>query len=786
MPVQSIVAFTPFLNMNKMKKQCIGIFFLTLLSVHPLAAQLYKDPAAPIEARVDDLLRRMTLEEKVQQMSMTGLGDFPGSAAVYGVCDSPFEGVEKVVEQSLRAKRHAREQSRLGIPPIQIAECLHGLLAYGATIFPQAIAQGSTWNPELIEKMASAIAEEASACGVDQALSPLFDIIRDPRYGRNEECFAEDPYLVGEMGKAFVTGMQGKPEQTRTAIPAGKLMCTAKHFAGYSAPWAGINLAPASLGEREMRTSFLYPFRQVVEEANVYSVMPSYNEVDGIPAHANSFLLTEVLRNEWNFQGYVFSDYGGISQLHNFHAIAADKAEAARMAVTAGVDLEAARPDVYPSLVQLVRDGKIAEEVVDRSVRRILTAKFKAGLFEKAYPDPEVIRERIHRPTHIDLAQEIAEESIVLLQNRDELLPLDRTVIKDLAVIGPNADQVQYGDYSYTRDNRSGVTVLEGIRQAAGDRMRIHYAKGCDLTGSRTDGFAEAIEAARRSDAVVVVLGGTSVILSGLGWGKGPGEAEAGDPFTCGEGYDLTDIDPPGVQRELIQALKATGKPIILVLVHGRPWSIAWEKEHIPAILEAWYPGERGGAAIANILFGKVNPSGRLNATFPQSVGHVPVFYDYKPSAKGINREPGTPDKPGRDYVFSSPAPLFPFGFGLSYTTFAYSDMQVSKKSFGRETIEVSVVVKNTGKRTGKEVVQLYIRDKVSSVTTPVRALKRFRKIELAPGESRRVAFTLSYKELGLWNAAMQFVTEPGEFECMFGRSAEDICCRETIEYKEQ
>lgn len=765
-----------------MIRKSIYILLIGLIA-QTASSQLYKEPKAPVSDRVEDLLQRMTLEEKVEQMMMTGLGDFAGSKAVYGVCDSPFESLEKIVEQSARTKRHARENTRLGIPPIQIAECLHGQLAYGATIFPQAISQGSTWNPELIEKMASVIAYEASASGVDQALSPLFDLIRDARYGRNEECYGEDPYLVGEMGKAFIVGMQGKPEQTRTGIPAGKLMCTAKHFAGYSQPWAGINLAPSSLGEREMRTLHLEPFRKAVKEANVYAVMPSYNEVDGVPAHANHFLLTEVLRDEWDFPGYVFSDYGGASQLYNFHLIAKDKAEAAERAVTAGLDLEAARPDIYPHLIQLVKEGRIPDSLIDRSVRRILTAKFKAGLFEKPYPDVANIKKQVHLPAHVELAQEIAEESIILLQNENNLLPLDITRLKSVAVVGPNADQVQYGDYSYTRDNKSGVTVLEGIRSLVGDAVKVNYAKGCSISGLDKDGFPEAVKAAEKSDAVVVVLGGTSVILSGLGWGRGPGENEVGDPFTCGEGYDLTDIDPLGVQRELVQELKKTGKPIILVLVHGRPWSISWEKENITAILEAWYPGERGGMAVANILFGKVNPSGRLNATVPQSVGHIPVFYDYKPSAKGINREPGSKEKAGRDYVFSSPDPLFPFGFGLSYTTFEYSDMQVSKKVFGKESVDVSVLVKNTGSRTGKEVVQFYINDKRSSVTTPVMVLKRFKKIELKPGESKRVSFSIPYIELGLWNSRMEFVTEPGEFEFMFAKSAEDIQCRQTVEY---
>lgn len=381
------------------------------------------------------------------------------------------------------------------------------------------------------------------------------------------------------------------------------------------------------------------------------------------------------------------------------------------------------------------------------------------------------------------LARQIAEESAVLLKNDGALLPLDAGKIKDIAVIGPNADQVQYGDYSYTRDNKSGVTVLEGIKGVVGDKARVHYAKGCGISSLDKSGFDEAVEAARKSDVAVVVLGETSVILSGLGWGKGPGEAEANDPFTTGEGYDLTDINPIGVQRELIQAIEATGTPVVLVLVHGRPWSIGWEKENIPAILEAWYPGEQGGNAIADILFGNVNPSGRLNATFPQSVGHIPVTYDYKPSAKGINREPGTPEKPGRDYVFSSPDPLFPFGYGLSYTDFKYSDMEISGDSFGSDGITVSVNVSNTGNREGKEVVQLYVNDKVSTVTTPVTALKRFKKISLAPGQTERVSFTISPEDLGLWNKEMKYVTEPGEFEFMFGKSSEDIQCRKTATY---
>nr|WP_306449504.1 glycoside hydrolase family 3 N-terminal domain-containing protein [Odoribacter splanchnicus] len=762
----------------------IVIFLCCSLAFINLDAQLYKDAKADVEDRVEDLLRRMTLEEKVAQMNMDAMGVYEQLPLGVGVVESPFIGVEEIARQSAEVKRYARENTRLGIPPIQIGECLHGQLAMGATIFPQAIAQGSTWNPELIERMASVIALEASASGVDQALSPLFDLARDPRYGRTEECYGEAPYLVARMGLAFVEGMQGKAEDTRTrGIAQGKLICTAKHFAGYSVPQGGINLGPASLGEREMRTLHLYPFEVVVKEGNVYAVMPSYNEVDGIPAHVNRWLLTQVLREEWKFPGYVFTDYGSLGHLYSFHKVARNAEEAAPMALRAGVDLEAARPDVYKRLVELVHNGTIEEAQIDEAVRRILRVKFKAGLFEKPYADPKKIKKIVHRPEHVRLAREVAEESVILLKNENQVLPLDVKTLKSIAIIGPNADQVQYGDYTYTRDNRSGVTILEGLRQKVGKKVEIRYAKGCDITGSRRDGIAEAVQQVQKSDVAVVVLGETSVILSGLGWGVGLGENEPKDPFTSGEGYDLTDLNPLGVQRELLQAVYATGKPVILILVHGRPWSIEWEKEHIPAIVEAWYPGEQGGNAIADILLGEVNPSGRLNCSYPRSVGHVPVVYDYKPSGRGINREPGTPENPGRDYVFSSPAPLFPFGHGLSYTTFEYSDLTIAAPD-AEGNIEVTVTVKNTGRRAGKEVVQLYVNDVVSSVTTPVKALKRFAKVGLAPGESRTVNFSLAPQDLALWNAGMQFVTEPGEFQVMIGRSAEEIVLTETFIYK--
>ncbi|WP_419802399.1 glycoside hydrolase family 3 N-terminal domain-containing protein [Mucilaginibacter sp.] len=761
------------------------ILFSALLLTSAANAQLYKNKNAPVEKRVADLLKRMTLEEKIGQMSMSSLKESTASNIAYGVLESPFISAKEVAAQSITAKQHAKNKTRLGIPPIQIGECLHGQLAAGATVFPQAIAQGSTWNPELIKQMGSVIAYEASSSGVDQALSPLFDIIRDARYGRVEECFAEDPYLVGRMGAAFVTGMQGVPASSKKFIAANKLMCTAKHFAAYSKPMAGINLAPAEIGERELRSMFLPPFKVAVQNANIYAVMPSYNEIDGVPAHSNQFLLQQVLREEWGFKGYVFSDYGGLSQLYNFHKVAKTPADAALMGITAGVDLEASRPDVYTHLAELVKSGKIKESQIDHAVTRILTAKFKAGLFEKPLADTLNFSKRLHTADHINLSQKIAEESVILLKNDHNTLPLNISNLKSLAVIGPNADKVQYGDYSFTRDNRSGTTVLEGIKQLVDNRIKINYAQGCELTGYDKSGFDQAVKAARESDAVVVVLGTTSVVFSGIGWNGHAPESEPKDPFTCGEGYDVTDIDPQGVQRELLQAVYKTGKPVILVLVHGRPWSIGWEKEHVPAILEAWYPGERGGNAIANILFGKVNPSGRLNMSVPQSAGHIPVFYNYVNSAKGINRRHGTLDKPGLDYVFSSTDPLFPFGFGLSYTTFKYDNLKVSKTQFNKnDQVTISVDVKNTGSIAGKEVVQLYLGNKVNSVSTPVMALSRFSKISLDPGEVKTVTFNIGAADIAIWNRNMKLVTEPGTFDVMIARSAEDVLLKKQIEFR--
>lgn len=747
----------------------------------------YKDSRLPVEERVQDLLSRMTMEEKIGQLSMKSLKAleldnnnrvtdsslvnlFAGESI--GCLESPFVEHDKVAIYSEAADHYFRTKTRLGIPAIQIAECLHGQMALGTTIFPQAIGLGCTWNPALIKQMASVIAEEASLSGVDQALSPLFDLARDPRYGRVEECYGEDPYLVKEMGVAYVTGMQGEPEVTRSHIPAGKLACTAKHFVAYSVPEAGINLAPSLVGERTLRELHFYPFEAVVRDANVYSVMPGYHEVDGVPVHASRWLLTDVLRKEWGFNGYIFSDYGAIGMLDNFHKTAHNKAESAYQAITAGVDLEAPGRYAYGELEGLVRNGKLPQAVVDTAVSNILRVKFKMGLFDRPYRKPEALAKKVHKKESISLAQQIAEESIVLLKNSDNLLPLDKKKIKSVAVIGPNADKVQFGDYSITKNNDYGTTILEGIRSYVGNDLKVNYAEGCGISNLSKAGFEEAVRLVGESDVVVLVLGGTSVIYSGIGWGD-PNSKEVN---TCGEGYDRNELNFPGVQPELLDRITSLGKPVVLVMLNGRPYAIENEIAKVGAVLEAWYPGEKGGDAVARILFGEVNPSGRLSVSFPKTTGHIPVYANYKPSSRGYYNRRGTPEKPGRDYVFSSPDPLFCFGYGLSYTTFDYSDIHVNNYlNTGGDVVEVYCRIRNTGNRAGAEVVQLYVRDLVSSVTTPVKALKAFDKVFLQPGEEKQIKFQVNKNDLRLWNVSKQWVLEPGEFEVYLGASSEDI-----------
>lgn len=758
-----------------MKRKIIALLFLVPFSgvaQRKAATLAYKNPANPVEIRVKDLLSRMTLQEKVAQMQDVSFSEISTDKILdpkkvdnelKGLSYGCFEGMGLSVEDYAHAvdavQRYAIEKTRLGIPMLVTSEALHGCVHGGATIYPQAIGIGSTFNPSLINRMTKTITREMKVQGVSQVLSPVLDIAREPRWGRLEETYGEDPYLVGRMGVAFVKGFS-----------ENNIVCTPKHFAAHGSPRAGLNLSSVSGGERELRAIYLKPFEAVIKEANPLSIMNAYSSYDGVPMASSHHMLTEILRNELKFKGYVYSDWEAVAMLYNFQYTAKDAADAALQSVKAGLDMEI-WSNCYEKLDSLVTNGKLPVSYIDLAVSRILTAKFSIGLFENPYPDFSRLKKDVHTKESIDLALEIARESAVLLKNEGQLLPLNYN-IKSIAVIGPNADKVQFGDYSWTNDNKYGITPLQGLQKIAADKIELNYAMGCDTYSQNKEGFGAALAAVSKSDVAVVFVGSSS--------------ASPGYPApnaTSGEGFDLSDLKLPGVQEDLIKAVKKTGKLVVVVLVSGKPFAVPWVKENIPAIIQQWYPGEQGGNAIAEILFGKVNPSGKLNVSFPQSVGHLPAFYNHYPSDNGFYKKRGTIDQPGKDYVFSSPDPVWAFGTGLSYTTFGYESVSLSKMQFNpEETCHIEVRVKNTGKVDGREVVQLYVRDKVSSVATPVRELKRFEKVFIKAGETARVKFELPMAELALYNGEMKKVVEPGEFELQVGTASDQIKLVKTIE----
>ncbi|MCW3092914.1 MAG: glycosyl hydrolase family 3 [Ferruginibacter sp.] len=733
---------------------------------------VYKNASAPVESRVKDLLKRMTLREKIAQMQDVSFGDLYSSDTLDlakmkkrldGVSYGCMEGMGLTVEQYARdvnqVQKYMVEKNRLGIPMLATSEALHGCVHGGATIYPQAIALGSTFNPSLINQMTKAITLELKAQGVRQVLSPDLDLARELRWGRVEETYGEDPYLVGRMGIAFIKGFS-----------ENNIICTPKHFAAHGTPSGGLNLASVAGGERELRSIYLKPFEAVIKEAQPLSIMNAYNSYDGIPMASSHHVLTDILRKEFGFKGFVYSDWGAVEMLYSFHHTAKNNADAALQAVKAGIDMEI-WSDSYAKLDSLVVSGALPVRYIDTAVSRILRAKIATGLFEQPFPQLADLKTAIHTPASVQLALDIARESIVLLKNENNILPL-KDNIKSIAVIGPSADKVQFGDYTWTNDNKYGVTPLQGIKTIVGDKTDLNYAKGCDTYSQNREGIQEAVAAALKSDVAVIFVGSASS-SSGRAYPNG----------TSGEGFDLSDLTLPGVQEEMIKAVKATGKPVVVVLVSGKPFAMPWVKENIPGIITQWYPGEQGGSAIAEVLFGKTNPSGKLNVSFPQSVGHLPVFYNHYPSDKGYYHKPGTIDKPGRDYVFSGPDALWAFGTGLSYTSFQYEKIGVSKTSFiEKEICHIEITVKNTGTTDGKEVVQLYVRDKVSSVVTPIRELKRFEKVFIKSGESVKVKFDLPISELALYNVDMKKVVEPGEFELQVGTASDQIKLEKTIE----
>jgi beta-glucosidase len=763
---------------------------------HALAAAqttelLYKNPNAPIEARMEDLLARMTLEEKVAQMLSIwdakaevfdaqlefdpakmaqkfphGIGQFARPSDATGPSSPrvvPGRDVRGTIRLVNALQRYAMTRSRLGIPILFHEEGLHGYAARGATSFPQAIALASSWDPALLRAVNGITAREIRARGVSLALTPVVDVARDPRWGRIEETFGEDPHLVGEMGVAAVEGLQG--EGTARVLGPGKVFATLKHLTGHGQPESGTNVGPAPYSERTLREFFFPPFEQIIRRTGVSVVMPSYNEIDGVPSHANTWLLEKVLRGEWGFGGVVVSDYYAIEDLQNLHHIAGSPEEAARRALEAGVDCDLPSEGAYATLTQLVREGRVSEERINASVRRLLALKFRAGLFESPYADPDQAVALTNNFEARALALTAAQRAIILLKN-DGMLPLRLpkagTAKPVIAVIGPNAAVARLGGY-YGQPPVT-VSILDGIRAKVGARAHVVFAEGVKITAN-DDWWADAVQLAdpaanRRliEDAVSVARNADQIVLA-----IGDTEQTSREGWAKNHLGDRDSLDLVGEQQSLFDALHALGKPITVVLINGRPASTVEIAEKADALLEGWYLGEQGGNAVADVLFGDVNPGGKLPVTIPRSVGQLPMFYNVKPSAR-------------RGYLFDTVAPLYPFGYGLSYTSFEIGAPRLSDDRIGTNgSVTVSVPVRNTGTRAGDETVQLYVHQLVSSVTRPIKELKAFRRITLAPGESKTVTFLLSPEAFRMWNVSMQRVVEPGAFEVMVGPNSVEL-----------
>jgi beta-glucosidase len=747
---------------------------------------IYRDPAAPLEQRVEDLLARMTLAEKIAQITCiwdrkqqlldangnfdsakarasfaAGIGQVARPSDPHGSggdpLQQPFRDTRQTVALVNAIQHFAVENTRLGVPVLFHEEGLHGYAARDATSFPQAIALASSWDPQLLTRVFAVAGREIRARGVQLVLAPVVDVGRDPRWGRIEETYGEDPYLVGQLGIAAVRGFQGDT----LPLGPGKVFATLKHMTGHGQPESGTNVGPATIPERTLREMFFPPFAGAIQAANARNVMASYNEIDGIPSHANYWLLHDVLRGEMGFKGAVVSDYYGIEQLQQLHHVVPDLMHAAARALHAGVDFDLPDGEAYLKLPDALAAGLVTQAQIDAAVRRMLRMKFLAGLFENPYADADAAVGITGNAEARALAVEAAARTTVLLKN-DGMLPLHADAIGTLAVIGPNAAAVELGGYSNVPAH--AVSLLDGLRAQVGNRMHIVSAEGVQITAAgdwytdevqladRAENLrriAQAVAVARSADAIVLAIGQKPAI-SREGWADNH----------LGDRDSLALV---GEQDELARALFALGKPVTVVLINGSPLGIPEIAAHANALLEAWYPGQEGGTALANILLGDANPGGKLPVTIPRSVGQLPLFYNQKVSAH-------------RGYVFSSKEPLFAFGYGLSYTTFAIGAPQLSAPQIkAGQPVTVSVAVRNTGTRAGDEVVQLYVHETVASVTQPVKQLKAFRRVTLAPGQSTTVRFTLDRSAFDLWDENMQRVIEPGSFEIMVGDNSVDV-----------
>jgi beta-glucosidase len=748
------------------------------------------DETRSIDERVSYLLEQMTLEEKIAQL---------GSYWVYEILDgSRFapDKAQQLLHQGIghitrmggasnlrpaeaaalanQIQKHLVENTRLGIPAVIHEECCSGYMARGATVFPQAIGVASTWDAELVQAMGDVIRAQMRSVGAHHALAPVLDIARDARWGRVEETFGEDPYLTAHLGSAYIKGIQS--DDLKNGVAA-----TGKHFVGYGMSEGGMNWAPPHFGWRELREVYLFPFEAAVREAKLASMMNAYHEIDGIPCTSSFELLTQILREEWGFDGTVVSDYFAVNMLKEYHHTARTKAEAAVQALGAGIDVELPFTDCYGyPLREAILKGSVEISLIDVSVRRVLAQKFALGLFENPYVDPGVVH--FDTPEQRQLAREIAQKSIVLLRNEGNQLPLAKD-IGSIAVIGPNADSIRnlFGDYAYPAHMETLVdlknqnvfnmpvpekieaaddfivatSILTAIQAAVNPNTVLHYAKGCEVLDDSTAGFAEAVEAAQKARVAIVVVGDKAGLT---------------DDCTSGEARDRAKLGLPGVQEAMVKAIYDTGTPVVLVLVNGRPVSLGWIAEAVPAILEAWFPSEEGANAIADVLFGDVNPGGKLPITFPRSVGQVPIFYGHRPSGGRSHWK--------EHYVEQSAKPLYPFGYGLSYTSFAFSNFRLSSETAqAGEVITLQVDVTNIGNRCGDEVVQLYIHQTVQHITRPLKELKGFQRVSLEQGQTRTVTFQLAVNQLGFYDQALDYVVEPGTVEIMVGSSSQDIHC---------
>ena len=751
----------------------------------------YKDPSLSIDIRLSDLLSRMTLEEKVGQL-LCPLGwemyEIHGSEvhpsgkfkqlikernagmlwATYRADPWTKKTLANGLNPELAAKagnalqKYVMENTRLGIPMFLAEEAPHGHMAIGTTVFPTGIGMAATWSPELVKEVGQVIAKEIRSQGGHISYGPVLDLTRDPRWSRVEETFGEDPVLSGILGASMVDGLGGGNLSQKYATIA-----TLKHFLAYAVPEGGQNGNYASVGIRDLHQNFLPPFRKAID-SGALSVMTSYNSIDGIPCTSNHYLLTQLLRNEWKFCGFVVSDLYSIEGIHESHFVALTKENAAIQSVTAGVDVDLGG-DAYTNLCHAVQSGQMDKAVIDTAVCRVLRMKFEMGLFEHPYVDPKIAAKTVRRKEHIELARKIAQSSITLLKNENSILPLSKMINK-VAVIGPNADNRynMLGDYTAPQEDSNVKTVLDGILTKLSP-FRVEYVRGCAIRDTTVNEIEQAIKAARRSEVVIVVVGGSSARDFKTSYKEtGAAVAEEGSvsDMECGEGFDRASLSLLGRQQELLESLQKTGKPLIVVYIEGRPLEKNWASEYADALLTAYYPGQEGGNAIADVLFGDYNPSGRLPISVPRSVGQIPVYYNKKAPRN-------------HDYVEMSSFPLYSFGYGMSYTTFEYSDLQVVQKS--ARCFEVSFKVKNTGKYDGEEVSQLYMRDEYASVVQPMKQLKHFERFHLKKGEEKKVTFVLTEEDFFLVNYTLKKVVESGNFHLMIGAASNDIRLQNVI-----